>query len=142
MNLKQLFKGRFGNFYLYKIWAFTVLFGSVSSAILGWLVIAHDNLSTEVITFILLQIAYGFFLCIPSLVVIEIFYKIISNSKRTNLFVLLSTMILSLIATNLTYYLFFKTGNLESYFFVFSITYSICLIFGFFFIFKSKSSKL
>ncbi len=136
-----MFKGRFGNFYLYKVWALIVVFGAILASFAGWFIISSEKLDSSFFMFIFLQIIYGIVLCIPSLILSEIFYKILSKTKLSNQKVFIYTLIISLLTTNLTYFMFFNNGNIEEYFYVFFISYSICLITGFF-IFKQKPETL
>jgi len=135
-----MFKGRFGDFYLYKIWIFTVVFGAVLAPAVGFLIILGEW-NEEFFMFILLQMIYGIVLCIPSLILSDVFYKFLSKSKLTDYELFIYGVVFSLIVTNLTYYVFFNYGNLNEYFKVFSISYSTCLVAGFF-IFKQKPENL
>lgn len=70
-----MFKGRFGNFYLYKVWALIVVFGAILASFAGWFIISSEKLDSSFFMFIFLQIIYGIVLCIPSLILSEIFTK-------------------------------------------------------------------
>lgn len=137
----EIFKGRFGNFYLYKIWAFTIVVGAILYMFQD--PTPHFSKSDSDIYFfgfILLIVAiYGIVLGIPSLLISEVFYQYMGESKLSNQQVFILTLLISLITTNLTYFLFFESfmGNRN----LFSISYSICLITGFF-IFKQTPKTL
>ncbi len=130
MKFSEIFKGRFGDFYLYKIWTFTVIIG----AVLDIIVIGDFS---SFFGFVFLLVLFGIIYCIPSLVLSDILYKFLSRSKLTNYKVLI---IFSLITTNVTYYLSYldKMGNLVPGFYSFYKIYNICLIAGFF-IFQQKT---
>jgi len=141
-----MFKGRFGNFYLYKVWAFTV----VSVPILALLI---TLLSTTKINYFSLQfifpvLIYGFVFCLPSLITSEIFYKSLSKKKKYHKEIFILTLIFSLITTNLTYFIFYSFMinfhwqlDVLRPFTIFCLEYTVCLIAGFF-IFKQKPEKL
>jgi hypothetical protein len=139
----EMFKGRFGNFYLYKIWGFTVVFGAILSSFIDSIP-DFPLFDKDFYSLTLLEIIYGIVLCIPSLIISEIFYKMISKSKLSNQIIFLITLAVSLITTIFTYYRFFSDpfGSIkDNFFYTFSVAYSICLIIGFF-IFKRKPEKL
>ncbi|MGC4128530.1 MAG: hypothetical protein QM564_03000 [Bergeyella sp.] len=141
MKTPEIFKGRFGNFYLYKIWAFTVVVGATLYPLIDSIQYPI-SLDSSFFGLILLMIIYGMVLCIPSLIISETFYKILSKSEILNQMIFILILIISLITTNLTYYLFWSAlGNVDSNFYIFSISYNICLITGFF-IFKQKPETL
>lgn len=127
-----MFKCRFGNFYLYKIWAFTVLAGA------GIYTFRIGDFS-DYFSSVLLVIIFGIMYCISSLIVSEILYKLLSKSRFPNYKVLNYTFIFSLITTNTTYYIF--AGVVNKYTITFFIVYNICLIIGFF-IFHKKPKTL
>lgn len=142
MKLSELFKGRFGNFYLYRIWIFIVVCGAILYSLIDF-ILYSSTLDSHIFTFILLIIIYGIVLCIPSLIFTEILYKFLSKKKLSSQIVFLLVLIISLITTNLTYYLFWSNGlgKVPSEFYYFALIYNICLIIGFF-IFHKKPETL
>lgn len=136
MKFSEIFKGRFGDFYLYKIWTFTVIIG----AVLDVIVIGDFS---SFFGFVFLTVLFGIIYCIPSLVLSDILYKFLSRSNLVNYKVLIFTIIFSLVTTNATYYLSYvdKMGNLVPGYYSFYKIYNICLIAGFF-IFQQKTKIL
>ena len=124
-----MFKGRFGDFYLLKVWALTVFVGPILSTFLSFIFFNKgEKLNEELFVFIFIQIVFGIFLCLPSLVISEIFYKTISKKDLNDNNVFYYTILISLLTTSLTYIIFF--GRTDDYSIVFSISYSAILILG------------
>ena len=127
-----MFKGRFGDFYLLKVWALTVFVGPILSTFLSFIFFNKgEKLNEELFVFIFIQIVFGIFLCLPSLVISEIFYKTFSKKDLNDNNVFYYTILISLLTTSLTYIIFF--GRTDDYSIVFSISYSAILILGFFY---------
>ncbi len=141
MSFAEAFKGRFGKFFLYKIWAFTIVCGPVLSTLEDFMRAAGARFNDEFFAFILLEIVYGFVLCIPSLLITEIFYKTISKKSLKNTTVFSLTLLIALLLTNLTYYFFLNKPlePVDHFYIAFAVSYSICLLLGFF-IFKPKNA--
>ena len=135
-----MFKGRFGDFYLLKVWALTVFVGSILSTFLSFFFNKGEKLNEELFVFIFIQIVFGIFLCLPSLVISEIFYKTISKKDLNDNNVFYYTILISLLTTSLTYIIFF--GRTDDYSIVFSISYSAILILGFFYFKNSDKHQL
>ena len=139
-----MLKGRFGNFYLYKVGSFTIVLGTILFLLFNHFFNNPKPFNFSNYVFIFLVCIFGISLCmIPSMILSDILYKIMSRSKLSNQKVLLLTITFSLITTNSAYYIFFKNvnGNLDNNSYYFLIVYSICLILGFF-IFKQKPKIL
>ena len=98
-----------------------------------------EKLNEELFVFIFIQIVFGIFLCLPSLVISEIFYKTISKKDLNDNNVFYYTILISLLTTSLTYIIFF--GRTDDYSIVFSISYSAILILGFFY-FKNSTQNI
>ena len=136
-----MFKGRFGDFYLLKVWASTVFVGPILSTFLSFIFFNKgEKLNEELFVFIFIQIVFGIFLCLPSLVISEIFYKTISKKDLNDNNVFYYTILISLLTTSLTYIIFF--GRTDDYSIVFSISYSAILILGFFYFKNSDNQQL
>ena len=136
-----MFKGRFGDFYLLKVWALTVFVGPILSTFLSFIFFNKgEKLNEELFVFIFIQIVFGIFLCLPSLVISEIFYKTISKKDLNDNNVFYYTILISLLTTSLTYIIFF--GRTDDYSIVFSISYSAILILGFFYFKNSDNHQL
>ena len=136
-----MFKGRFGDFYLLKVWALTVFLGPILSTFLSFILFNKvEKLNEELFVFIFIQIVFGIFLCLPSLVISEIFYKTISKKDLNDNNVFYYTILISLLTTSLTYIIFF--GRTDDYSIVFSISYSAILILGFFYFKNSDKHQL
>ena len=99
-----------------------------------------EKLNEELFVFIFIQIVFGIFLCLPSLVISEIFYKTISKKDLNDNNVFYYTILISLLTTSLTYIIFF--GRTDDYSIVFSISYSAILILGFFYFKNSDNQQL
>ena len=136
-----MFKGRFGDFYLIKVWALTVFLGPILSTFLSFILFNKgEKLNEELFVFIFIQIVFGIFLCLPSLVISEIFYKTFSKKDLNDNNVFYYTILISLLTTSLTYIIFF--GRTDDYSIVFSISYSAILILGFFYFKNSDNHQL
>ena len=135
-----MFKGRFGDFYLLKVWALTVFVGPILSTFLSFFFNKGEKLNEELFVFIFIQIVFGIFLCLPSLVISEIFYKTISKKDLNDNNVFYYTILISLLTTSLSYIIFF--GRTDDYSIVFSISNSAILILGFFYFKNSDNHQL
>lgn len=136
-----MFKGRFGDFYLVKVWALTVFVGPFLSTLLSLkLFNKGEKIDEQFFVFIFLEIVYGLFLSFPSLIISDALYKVLTKSKLKdkNLFYLI--ILLSLITTLLTYYFFLE--KLNKFLIIFSLSYSAILIFGFFYFKSNKKHQL
>ena len=130
-----------GDFYLIKVWALTVFLGPILSTFLSFILFNKgEKLNEELFVFIFIQIVFGIFLCLPSLVISEIFYKTISKKDLNDNNVFYYTILISLLTTSLTYIIFF--GRTDDYSIVFSISYSAILILGFFYFKNSDKHQL
>lgn len=132
--------GRFGDAYLLKIWGLTVLLGPVLSSFFSFIVFTKDpELDQGFFIFIFVQIAIGIFLSLPSFLISEFFYKFLSKSNLSNHQLFAIILGISILTAISTYFLFF--GRTDDYMMIFSTTYSIVLIFGFFY-FKKLNLEL
>ncbi|WP_347219499.1 hypothetical protein [Chryseobacterium sp.] len=128
-----MYKGRFGDYYIAKSWLFVVI---ISPCFYTLLFLYNDG-SFEIndyIMFVIASIIYGFVVAIPSYLIIEILYRILSRMKLSNKNVFSIVSVLSLITTNISYYLFFgknmfskeaKIGGIP-----FMLIYSLFLMIG------------
>lgn len=139
-----MYKGRFGEYYIAKVWLFVVII----SPCFYTLIFLFDDVKfglNDSTLFIILSIIYGFAVAIPSYIITEIVYRIVSKMKISNRNVLFTVSILSLITTNISYYLFFgknmfskeaKIGGIP-----FMLTYSLFLMTGLLFFKKNLNSE-
>ncbi len=132
-------KGRFGDAYLLKTWGTTILVGPILSAVVGMLIFNGTELNEELFVFIYIQILLGLILSIPSFLTVEFLYKFFSKSKLSNKELSSLILITSLLTTLITYSIFF--GRIDDYMIIFSISYSIILIFGLYYFKKTLNSK-
>lgn len=136
-----MFKGRFGDFYLLKVWALTVFLGPILSTFLSFILFNKgEKFNEELLVFIFLQISFGIGLCMPSLVISEIFYLTISKTKIKDFQVFYLTILISLLTTIFTYFTFLE--KIDDFFIIFSISYSAILILGFFYFKNSDNQQL
>ena len=136
-----MFKGRFGNFYLIKVWALTVFLGPILSTFLSFILFNKgEKFNEELLVFIFLQVSFGIGLCMPSLVISEIFYLTISKTKIKDFQVFYLTILISLLTTIFTYFTFLE--KIDDFFIIFSISYSAILILGFFYFKNSDNHQL
>ena len=136
-----MFKGRFGDFYLIKVWALTVFLGPILSTILSFILFNKgEKFNEELLVFIFLQVSFGIGLCMPSLVISEIFYLTISKTKIKDFQVFYLTILISLLTTIFTYFTFLE--KIDDFFIIFSISYSAILILGFFYFKNSDNHQL
>ena len=139
-----MFNGRFGDFYLFKIWFLTVF---VSPFFYSAIYI--DSLKyviEDYFVFVFLSIIVGSVLCIPSFILNEILYKYFSYKKLSDKKLFYLVLIVSVVSTNITYFYFLGVNayaKLNGY--IFSLIYTSVLLFGFYFFnnffFKSKISN-
>ena len=136
-----MFKGRFGDFYLNKVWALTVFLGPILSTFLSFILFNKgEKFNEELLVFIFLQVSFGIGLCMPSLVISEIFYLTISKTKIKDFQVFYLTILISLLTTIFTYFTFLE--KIDDFFIIFSISYSAILILGFFYFKNSDNHQL
>ena len=136
-----MFKGRFGDFYLIKFWALTVFLGPILSTFLSFILFNKgEKFNEELLVFIFLQVSFGIGLCMPSLVISEIFYLTISKTKIKDFQVFYLTILISLLTTIFTYFTFLE--KIDDFFIIFSISYSAILILGFFYFKNSDNQQL
>ncbi len=136
-----MFKGRFGDFYLIKVWALTVFLGPILSTFLSFILFNKgEKFNEELLVFIFLQVSFGIGLCMPSLVISEIFYLTISKTKIKDFQVFYLTILISLLTTIFTYFTFLE--KIDDFFIIFSISYSAILILGFFYFKNSDNHQL
>jgi len=136
-----MFKGRFGDFYLIKVWALTVFLGPILSTFLSFILFNKgEKFNEELLVFIFLQVSFGIGLCMPSLVISEIFYLTISKTKIKDFQVFYLTILISLLTTIFTYFTFLE--KIDDFFIIFSISYSAILILGFFYFKNSDNQQL
>ena len=136
-----MFKGRFGDFYLLKVWALTVFVGPILSTFLSFIFFNKgEKFNEELLVFIFLQVSFGIGLCMPSLVISEIFYLTISKTKIKDFQVFYLTILISLLTTIFTYFTFLE--KIDDFFIIFSISYSAILILGFFYFKNSDNHQL
>ncbi len=129
-----MFKGRFGDFYLVKVWAFILIIGSIIFPFLHFELKGDSKFIIGIIEFIFFEIFLGFFISIPSLLISNIIYIISSRYRFSNVKVLIITLLISFVTTLSTYiYLFnlsfsnYKTNNGGL---VFCILFSLLLLIG------------
>lgn len=144
MKISEFFNGRFGSFYLIKIWAFTVLIGPILAGFLGLILIPDslNQLSFETISSIILEIVYGFVLSLPSLIISEISYMSLSKTKLQNSGILIVLILISLLTTNLTYCWLLNNANEKGYLYIFSISYSLVMISSFLYFYRKVKPSL
>ena len=136
-----MFKGRFGDFYLIKVWALTVFLGPILSTFLSFILFNKgEKFNEELLVFIFLQVSFGIGLCMPSLVISEIFYLTISKTKIKDFQVFYLTILISLLTTIFTYFTFLE--KIDDFLIIFSISYSAILILGFFYFKNSDNHQL
>ena len=136
-----MFKGRFGDFYLIKVWALTVFLGPILSTFLSFILFNKgEKFNEELLVFIFLHVFFGIGLCMPSLVISEIFYLTISKTKIKDFQVFYLTILISLLTTIFTYFTFLE--KIDDFFIIFSISYSAILILGFFYFKNSDKHQL
>lgn len=139
-----MYKGRFGDYYIAKIWLFVVI---ISPCFYTLVFLCNDGKFdfNDYILFVTLSIIYGFVVAIPSYIIIEILYRILSKIKISNRNVFSIVSVLSLITTNISYYLFFgknmfskevKIGGIP-----FMLIYSLFLMIGLLFFRKNLNSE-
>lgn len=139
-----MYKGRFGDYYIAKIWLFVVI---ISPFFYTLVFLCNDGKFdfNDYILFVTLSIIYGFVVAIPSYIIIEILYRILSKIKIPNRNVFSVVSVLSLITTNISYYLFFgknmfskevKIGGIP-----FMLIYSLFLMIGLLFFRKNLNSE-
>ena len=80
-----MFKGRFGDFYLAKVWAFILIIGSIIFPFLHFELKGDSKFMIGIIEFIFFEIFLGFFISIPSLLISNIFYIIMSKQKFSDI---------------------------------------------------------
>jgi hypothetical protein len=139
-----VYKGRFGDSYIIKAWLLVV----VVSPFFYTLYLECNEVEfvfNDYLMFVFFTVILGFVIAIPSYIIIEILYRVLSKSKLTNQNVFLIISALSLITTNISYYLFFgknmfsnetKIGGIP-----FVLTYSLFLMTGLFLFKKNLKSK-
>ena len=139
-----MFKGRFGDFYLAKVWAFILIIGSIIFPFLHFELKGDSKFMIGIIEFIFFEIFLGFFISIPSLLISNIFYIIMSKQKFSDIKVFVITFLISFITTLSTYiYLFnlnfsnYKTNNGGL---IFCILFSLLLLIGLV-IFKNSDNQ-
>lgn len=144
LEILKVYKGRFGDYYIVKTWLCVV----VVSPLFYTLFLSYINAKfdfSDYLIFVFFSIIFGFVIAIPSYIIIEILYRFLSKTKisNTNIFSIIS--ILSLIATNISYYLFFgknmfsdqaKIGGIP-----FVLIYSLFLVTGLFYFKENLNSK-
>jgi Co/Zn/Cd efflux system component len=141
-----VYKGRFGDFYIINTWLIVI----VVSPFFYTLILGYNDgkfVFNDYLMFVFLSVIFGFVIAIPSYIIIEILYRVLSKSKLTNQNVFFIISALSLITTNISYYLFFgknmfsneaKIGGIP-----FALIYSLFLMTGLLlFKKKIKSEKL
>ena len=102
-----MFKGRFGDFYLAKVWAFILIIGSIIFPFLHFELKGDSKFMIGIVEFIFFEIFLGFFISIPSLLISNIIYIISSRYRFSNVKVLIITFLISFVTTLSTYiYLF------------------------------------
>ncbi len=129
-----MFKGRFGDFYLVKVWAFILIIGSIIFPFLHFELKGDSKFIIGIVEFIFFEIFLGFFISIPSLLTSNIIYIISSRYRFSNVKVLIITFLISFVTTLSTYiYLFnlsfsnYKTNNGGL---IFCILFSLLLLIG------------
>ena len=129
-----MFKGRFGDFYLVKVWAFILIIGSIIFPFLHFELKGDSKFMIGIVEFIFFEIFLGFFISIPSLLISNIIYIISSRYRFSNVKVLIITFLISFVTTLSTYiYLFnlsfsnYKTNNGGL---IFCILFSLLLLIG------------
>ncbi|KQT21839.1 hypothetical protein ASG31_00385 [Chryseobacterium sp. Leaf404] len=139
-----MYKGRFGDYYIIKTWLLVV----VVSPLFYTLFVGYNDGKfdfNDYFTFVFLSIVFGFVIAIPSYVIIEILYRILSKTKLSNWNIFSIISFFSLITTNISYYLFFgknmfrdeaKIGGLP-----FVVIYSLFLMTGLLYFKKNLKSK-
>ena len=139
-----MFKGRFGDFYLIKVWIFILVIGSIIFPFLHFKLKSESKLMIGIIEFIFFEIFLGFFISIPSLLISNIFYIIMSKQKFSDIKVFVITFLISFVTTLSTYvYLFnlsfsnYKTNNGGL---IFCILFSLLLLIGLV-IFKNSDNQ-
>lgn len=139
-----MFKGRFGGFYLIKVWAFILIIGSIIFPFLHFELKGDSKFIIGIIEFIFFEIFLGFFISIPSLLISNIIYIISSRYRFSNAKVLVITFLISFVTTLSTYiYLFnlsfsnYKTNNGGL---IFCILFSLLLLIGLV-IFKNSDNQ-
>lgn len=137
--MTKWFDGRFGRFFLYKVWLLTVIVGPILSTLRDFFQSSGARINDEFFMFILIEMVFGLVLCIPSLMISELTYKIMSKKPVSDNSVFIITLFISLVTTIITYYLFlnYPANFIDPFFYAFAGSYSICLIAGFF-LFKKK----
>ena len=90
-----MFKGRFGDFYLIKVWIFILVIGSIIFPFLHFKLKSESKLMIGIIEFIFFEIFLGFFISIPSLLISNIFYIIMSKQKFSDIKVFVITFLIS-----------------------------------------------
>lgn len=139
-----MFKGRFGDFYLVKVWAFILIIGSIIFPFLHFELKGDSKFMIGIVEFIFFEIFLGFFISIPSLLISNIIYIISSRYRFSNVKVLIITFLISFVTTLSTYiYLFnlsfsnYKTNNGGL---IFCILFSLLLLIGLV-IFKNSDNR-
>lgn len=98
-----MFKGRFGDFYLAKVWAFILIIGSIIFPFLHFELKGDSKFMIGIIEFIFFEIFLGFLISIPSLLISNIIYIISSRYRFSNIKVLIITFLISFVTTLSTY---------------------------------------
>lgn len=136
--------GRFGGFYLIKVWAFILILGSIIFPFLHFELKGDSKFIIGIFEFIFFEIFLGFFISIPSLLISNIFYIILSRYSFSDSKVLVITFLISFVTTLSTYiYLFelsfsnYKTNNGGL---IFCILFSLLMLIGLV-IFKNSDNQ-